>query len=164
MQPLDDVGYLFQHVAGVLYRQSDQTLQERLGIGLSQFRILGMLGWRPNIKQRQLASYLGQTEASISRQIKLLQEKGMVITEIDPSERRQHLATPTPKGLKITQAAREILAEHQAPLFSRFSEKQQQQFREMLTQMHEYCCAANRPGACDQPFDIETIYANQTIK
>jgi DNA-binding MarR family transcriptional regulator len=160
-QTPSSIGYLLQHVAGVLHRQSDQVLQERLGIGVSQFRILMMLEQNPNVEQRRLADNLGQTEASISRQVKLLHEKGMLVTRVNPQERRKHMTAPTLKGSKVTEAAREVLAQYHEPLFDQLTPKEQEQLHHALTLLHERTCAPGKPMACDRPFAIETIYDNQ---
>ncbi|HSD55790.1 MAG TPA: MarR family winged helix-turn-helix transcriptional regulator [Candidatus Saccharimonadales bacterium] len=157
----EGVGYLLQHVASTLARQSDQVLQERLGIGMSQFRILSMLQEQPNTSQRQIADSLGQTEASISRQVKLLQERGMLQLQVDPTEKRKHVTHPTAKGLKITVAAREVLNTYTAPMLDVLSDKELPQFQRMLTLLHEYTCAPGRPMACDRPFTIESVYDSQ---
>lgn len=150
---INTIGYLLQHVSAVLHRQSDQMLQERLGIGMSQFKILMMLQRQPNVKQRVLAHALGQTEASISRQVKLLHEKGMLALRVDPDERRKHIAVLTPKGTTLAEAARQCLAEYHAPMFEELGEKQRKQLQEILAKLHEYACAPGRPGCCDHPFD-----------
>ena len=109
MEPVGSIPYLLQHAATMMIRQSDQILQERLGIGMSQLRILMMLADSPGIRQRKLAENLGQTEASVSRQIKLLQEKRMLSVRVNPDSRREHLTEPTKKGATITQAALAVL-------------------------------------------------------
>src|SRR3954469_21502069 len=90
------IGYLLQHVAQTVGQQSNQALQEQLGVGMAQFRILVLLQEQPQLRQRQLAGHLGQTEASISRQIKLLTEKGLLVVQINPKNKREHLTTLTP--------------------------------------------------------------------
>jgi len=154
MDPVIAVGYLLQHTATMIMRQSDQVLQERLGIGMSQLRILMMLERSPGIQQRKLADCLGQTEASISRQIKLLQEKGMLAVRINPKSRREHLAVPTPKGLKMTQAALEALVQHNKPMVEQLSEKQRERLQAMLQIFHDYICAPGKPFACDHPYKL----------
>lgn len=151
MEPADTAGYLLQHVANVLHRQSDQALQEQLGIGLAQLKILTILLDQPRLEQRALADSLGQTEASVSRQIKLLAEKGMVISKIDPTERRRHLAAPTTKGIKITQAAKEVLRQFHAPIFAALSDKQKAQLQELLSMLHKQSCASGKSMACAHP-------------
>ncbi|HXR49712.1 MAG TPA: MarR family winged helix-turn-helix transcriptional regulator, partial [Verrucomicrobiae bacterium] len=67
MGPTNNLSYLIQHLAAVMGKQSDQLLQEQLGIGYSQYKILMVLEWNPRVQQRTIAESLGQTEASISR-------------------------------------------------------------------------------------------------
>ncbi len=148
MYPQADTGYLLYHVANALYGQSDQALQEQLGIGLSQLRILSLLAWQTNLTQKELSDLLGQTEASISRQVALLETKQLLQTKTDPDERRRHLVAPTAKGLKVTQAAREALTACHKPIFGSLSEKQQHQFAEILEALHAHICAVGRPRAC----------------
>jgi DNA-binding MarR family transcriptional regulator len=156
-----EAAYLLQHVAAIMHRQSDQVLQEQLGIGISQFRILQLLERNPNVEQRRIADSLGQTEASISRQVKILLEKGMLATHIDPTERRRHITAPTAKGIKITLAAREVLGQYHDPLLAILSHKERDQLAHTLTLLHEAACAPGKVMACDRAFAIETIYDNQ---
>ncbi|HSX00403.1 MAG TPA: MarR family winged helix-turn-helix transcriptional regulator [Patescibacteria group bacterium] len=154
MGPVMTAGYLLTHTATILLRQSDQVLQERLGIGMSQFKILMMLEHSPNVQQRKLAECLGQTEASISRQIKLLCEKGLLAIRINPKSRREHITVTTAKGTKLTDAANEVLEQYTALMFDLVSDKQRQQLQETLGVFHNYICSSGKPFACDHPFDV----------
>lgn len=153
MGPIITLGYLLTHTATILLRQSDQVLQERLGIGISQYRILMMLQRNPNVQQRKLAESLGQTEASISRQIKLLCEKSLLTIRVNPKSRREHITVPTAKGIKLTDAATEVLEKYHEPMLNLISEKQRQQLREALETFHGYICANGKPFACDRPME-----------
>jgi DNA-binding MarR family transcriptional regulator len=146
--------YLLQHVADMLHRQLDQALQERLGIGVAQFRLLLMLQASPYIRQRQLAEYLGQTEASISRQIKLLQQRGMITVRINPNSKREHLTVPTSKGVKLTEAAQEVIAQYTSPMFAGSNDKQQKQALEALVRFHTFTCSPGKLTACNHPFNV----------
>ena len=152
MDPVISIGYLLQHTATILMRQSDQVLQERLGIGMSQLKILMMLDHAPNAQQRKLAECLGQTEASISRQIKLMQEKGVLTVRVNPKSRREHLTVPTAKGLKMTEAALEVLSQYHTPMMELINDKQRDQLKATLKIFHDYICTPGRPFVCDHPF------------
>ncbi len=154
MHPTGNIGYLLQHLSSVLAKQSDQTLQERLGVGLSQFKILMILQWHPNIRQRQIAEALGQTEASISRQIKLMHTRGWLQTTISPVNRREHITSPTAKGIRLAQKALDLLNDHHAPTFGQLSEKQTSVLLESLTLMHNHVCQSGKVGACDHPMGL----------
>lgn len=146
MQPTNNIGFLLNHTAFMLSRQSDLVLQERLDIGFSQFKILMTLKWNPSVKQKQIADRLGQTEASISRQIKLLHDKGLLNTRIAPENKRVHITTLTAKGERLTEKSMEILNKFHAPTFARLSEKEQQNLTDILNKMHDAVCVDRRGG------------------
>jgi DNA-binding MarR family transcriptional regulator len=154
MQPTNNIGYLLQHLAFTMARQNDQILQERLGIGFSQFKILMVLEKNPYIQQSDIADALGQTEASISRQIKLMHDRGLLQSTVSPENRRRHITTPTAKGSRLNEEAMKILNGFHAPMFERLTDKQRQQLLEILSQMHTVICQAGKPGACDKPFNV----------
>jgi len=154
MSPENAIGYLLQHVSSVLARQSDQILQEQLGIGMSQFKLLMILQHSPHIRQRQLADHLGQTEASISRQIKILHDKGLLTTRVNPENKRERVTMPTPKGIRMTEAARDRLARYNEPMLETLTDKQRKQLAETLGQLHAWSCSPGKLIACDHPFKI----------
>ncbi len=146
MKPTNNIGYLLNHLAFMLSRQSDQVLQEQLGIGFSQFKIMMVLRWNPSIQQKQIADRLGQTEASISRQIKLLFDQNLLTTRISPKNKREHITTLTTKGEKLTEKSMQILNNYHAPTFARLSPKQQQTLVEILNLMHDAVCVDKQSG------------------
>lgn len=140
MSPTNDIGYLLNHLAFVLGRQSDQLLQRQLDIGFSQFKILMVLKAKPSIQQKQIADKLGQTEASVSRQIKWMVKDGLLNTRINTDNKREHITSLTPTGEKVTDRATQILNRYHAPTFARLSSSQQQQLVETLNIMHDAVC------------------------
>jgi DNA-binding MarR family transcriptional regulator len=147
MHSANDLGYLFQHLASLLAKQSDQVLQEQLGIGYSQFKLLRELQDQPQMKQRDIASHLSQTEASISRQVKLMIAQGLLHVTRNQRNRREHLTQVTAKGMKLNQAAHEVLAKYHQPTFSALSDKQHAQLHEILGAVHAKVCNLDRPNA-----------------
>jgi DNA-binding MarR family transcriptional regulator len=154
MSPEQAIGYLLQHVSSVLARQSDQILQEQLGIGMSQFKLLMILQQSPHIRQRKLANHLGQTEASISRQIKILHDKGLLTTQINPESKRERMTIPMAKGLRITEAAQDIMLRYGEPMLALLSTKQRKQLADMLGIVHSWTCQPGKLISCDHPFKI----------
>jgi len=144
-----NTGSLLTHLAFVLGRQSDQALQEQLGIGMSQYKILTMIAENPSVQQRDIASSFGQTEASISRQIKLLRKKELVTVRINPKNRRQHLSVLTIKGKHLTEAALAIFNRLYSEALSPLAAKQRDQLTEALAQLHHHTCEPGKTAACD---------------
>lgn len=141
MESANDLGYLFQHVASQLAKRSDQELQEVLGIGYSQLKLLLALQSKPYLKQRDIAADLGQTEASISRQVKLMIKQGILEVTINPRNRREHLTAVTPKGVRLTQAALETLQKYHEPIFAALGSKQRNQLHEIFQDLHAQVCS-----------------------
>jgi len=147
-----DLMQLLDHVAATVAKQSDQVLQEQLGIGLSQFKILQVLQAEPRTPQREIARSLGQTEASISRQVKLMLEQGLIHIFRGPDDHRQHLTVVTHKGERLAMAALIALARYHRPTVSALTEKQQEQLVAALETLHrQLCVESHATPAADQP-------------
>lgn len=134
----NDIGSLLHKVSKLLDKTSDQVLLERLGIGLSQFRIMLFLLGSDGVEQRQIAGNLSQTEPSVSRQVKVLCEKGLVVVRRSPANRRLRLIFLTQKGAKMAEKAVNILNEYHAPMFELLSQRQQEQLVSTLSTMQKY--------------------------
>lgn len=154
MGPTNNLSYLVSHLAAVMNKQSEQVLQEQLGIGLSQYKILLVLEWNPRVQQKTIAESLGQTEASISRQIKLLTAKGFLISKPDPENRRRHITTPSPMGMQITEAAVAVLRRNFGPDFAAMGDDQLMQLIANLQRLHRIVCKPGKVGACDHQLGV----------
>jgi len=154
MGPTNNLSYLIEHLSAVMGKQADQVLQEQLGIGLSQFKILMVVEWSPRVQQKVIADSLGQTEASISRQVKILIQKGLVVSKTDPNNRRRHIIASTPLGMQITEAATAILRRNFGPEYASLGEDQLMQLIAGLQNLHRVVCRPGKLGACDHPLGL----------
>ncbi len=136
----NEIGALLQHTASLLAKQTDQVLQEQLGIGFSQFKILQTLQTSPKVRQQQIAFNLGQTEASISRQVKLMTQQGLLESRRNPNNLREHITVASAKGERVIEAALHVLAKYHAPSFNHLSDKQQEQLASTLQVLHDAVC------------------------
>lgn len=134
----DNIGYLIQKIATLLARQNDNILQQNLGIGFSQFKLLMILRWQPGIKQKNLAEQLGQTEASISRQVKLMYESGLLQSTPNPSNKREHITTLTVRGQRVGDDSIELLKDSYEPMLSQLSSTQKMELLNSLTAIGDY--------------------------
>jgi DNA-binding MarR family transcriptional regulator len=132
MQPANLISFRIQNLAALLYKSSDRLLQEKFKIGMSQFKILGAVQDNQRLLQRQIASTLNQTEASISRQVKLLHSKQLLVTRLNPKDRRQHITTLTPAGQRLIINALEILETFQAQFIAGLPKNQQTELLNIL--------------------------------
>jgi DNA-binding MarR family transcriptional regulator len=140
MKNNQNIDYLLQHLTSLLARNYDQILDEQLGVGYAQYKILKIIYATPNVKQRYIASMLGQTEASISRQIKLLINLNFLKMTPDRLNRRVHLITLTPRGEKIIEAANEAIERFNGPIFDQLQLKQKKQLFSLLETIDRQIC------------------------
>ena len=61
-----------------LDRISTFVLKKKMGFGVSQFRILYVLAYKPHITQKNIADFWDVTEASVSRQMSILEKRGFI--------------------------------------------------------------------------------------
>jgi len=127
--------YYIQHLAVLTHRQSDQVLQDQLGIGMSQYRILKVLQTNPSVQQKQIALLLGQTEASISRQVKLMQERSLLSAQVNPANKREHVTMLQPKGQQVLESGAQILSQYHRPSLGVLSPDEQTVLLKMLSKL-----------------------------
>jgi DNA-binding MarR family transcriptional regulator len=139
----NSIGYMIHHLAFSLDSASDQILREKFAIGLAQLRILLVLEAQDGITQKKIAEELSQTEASVSRQIKILAQKGLIEIEGNFDNRRERLIYQTHEGHVLAQKSIQVLNEYHGPIFDSLSEKEQQQLAATLQKLSEGLEKAN---------------------
>ena len=135
---LANIDTLIQKIAIMLARQNDKILLYNLGIGYSQYKILNVLQASTGIKQKQIAIQLGQTEASISRQIKIMYGDGLLQATPQPEDHRVHLATLTTRGKRICDDAQSILKNESEKLLNQFSDQEQDTLIKILKRIQDF--------------------------
>lgn len=148
MNTQNNLGYTIHHLGSAMDRQTDILLQDKFNIGFSQFKILLALKQENGIQQQKIAHFLGQTEASISRQIKLLVNMGLVSSRKNPENKRQAVTSLTAKGSHLMTQAVTALEAHYSPVFSHLSPAQIEAFSKVIDTLHNRVCATGMPGTC----------------
>lgn len=131
----DNLGLLLHSVSSTIDEQANALLLERLDIGLAQYKVLAVLA-SGALPQRSIAASLGQTEASISRQINIMTDVNMVSRKISPHDRRQHVISLNAKGSKKLTQASQVLNNHFSRIFGGLSYNEQESLHKILQKMH----------------------------
>jgi DNA-binding MarR family transcriptional regulator len=132
----DHPGLLLHKIGAMMEHVSDKVLFEEFGIGFSQFKILYALEHHEEIQQKEIASFLGQTEASISRQIKLLSASKLVSVKKGDDDKKKHLISLTSRGRQIAFDAFSALNAHYTPVLSVLSAHEQADLAKKLSKVH----------------------------
>jgi DNA-binding MarR family transcriptional regulator len=137
MNPKNNLGYLLHKIGAMLEKQSDEVLFEEFGLGYSQFKLLMVLQSSNGIQQKDIAGHLGQTEASISRQIGLLKLAGFVSVAKTDEDRKKNIIGLTLKGSQVAEEAMNTLQARYAPLFGTLSSAEQASLASTLGKLYD---------------------------
>lgn len=137
MELKDNPGFLLHKIGAMMERSSDLILESEFGIGYSQFKILFTLEHHPAIHQKEIAHFLGQTEASISRQIKLLRADGLITVAKAREDKKKHVITASTKGKRIASEAFVLLNARYQPILADLTATEQQKLASSLSSVHD---------------------------
>ena len=115
----------------------------QLGIGYSQYKLLVQFKGDRIIRQNIIADNLGQTEASITRQIKILSLKGLITRDIDLQNKKVKVVILTLLGSRIQQAARDIIIKQNNDFLVDIEAEDQTKLLFNLNKLHHQLCLAN---------------------
>ena len=133
MSDLSEIATNIHRLSTVLGRVADRTLQDSYGYGMSQFKILWMLHKHgEGVLQTDIAGWLNQTEAAVSRQIRLLHDQGLVTVDVDPENRRNHIIALNETGAVFAEKAMKVLLKEYEPFFTELSEAEMQALNQLL--------------------------------
>jgi len=122
-------------LAFLLEKRADESLRSELGIGFAQYKVLEAINQNMLARQNMVAAMLDQTEASISRQIKILQKKGLIlVSEVMGNKRAKELSL-TVIGDEMVRHAEELLDVTQAQVIGGLSYQEQRLFQELFERM-----------------------------
>lgn len=118
-----------------LQQSADELLQSKNGVGLSQTRIMAALDKSIPRSQRFVAVGLGQTEANVSRQLKVMKKQGLVNITKNKKDHRQRDVSLSPKGYRTYQKAEQVLAHHEKSLLSTMSRSHARDFQDQAANL-----------------------------
>lgn len=122
-------------LAFLLEKRADEALKEQLDIGFAQYKVIEAINQKTLAKQNEVARMLDQTEASISRQIRILQAKGMIkVTDVMGNRRARELSL-THVGEENVSQAQDIIELTHADIFGTLSQQEQQMLEPMFDKM-----------------------------
>ncbi|OGL24918.1 hypothetical protein A2884_02200 [Candidatus Saccharibacteria bacterium RIFCSPHIGHO2_01_FULL_48_12] len=116
------------HLTFILQQVSDELLLKEVGIGLSQARIMSVLHPSVAKSQKLVATALSQTEANVSRQLRVMKKDGLVHVAKNKKDGRQKDVTLTVKGIKKYDQAKDILKDQQSRLLKLLSNSEVEAF------------------------------------
>jgi DNA-binding MarR family transcriptional regulator len=122
-------------LAFLLEKIADESLKTQLDIGFAQYKVLEAINQNMLARQNMVAEMLDQTEASISRQIKILQKKGLITVVTVMGNKRAKELSLTRVGEEIVHNAEDIIDVSQAQVMGGLSYQEQHLLQELFERM-----------------------------
>lgn len=140
----DAIAYKIHKAAFVMDKVADSALQQRLNLTLSQFLILMTVNQNPNITQIQVADFLEQTQAAVSRQIDILKNKKLIEITKNEENRRENLLFPTSFGRKVFIQANDLLHKTFDDLYNVMNDREKNQLEKSLDKLLFTVCGKRK--------------------
>jgi DNA-binding MarR family transcriptional regulator len=92
------VPYFFTYISNRLSRGASETYREFFGIGITEWRVMGVLASVPDTTANQITNEIGLDKAAVSRALSELERQGLAVTQPDPSDNRSRSVRLTKEG------------------------------------------------------------------
>jgi DNA-binding MarR family transcriptional regulator len=134
----NSIDILLGHINSLLTSKYDLALSNMLGITYSQYKILEQFTSNSVVRQKTIAKSLNQTEASISRQLSIMNASGLITKTYDPGNRKSIIITLTKKGKTIKINSKDIISRENFNLISKINKKEQKILVKNLQDIHDH--------------------------
>ena len=105
---------------------------EELNINASQLHNLFEVKHASKINQDEIARRCNVDKGSVARTLKKLEDKGLILKEIDENNRRQNKISLTEKGEEVIEESLKILDEWEDEIFGEIGSERQEILQEFL--------------------------------
>ena len=121
---------LFRTAGSARRRREEKAPRRRKGFG----QYLDLLHGE-KLTQKEIAERLSVRPQSVSETVRILEERGLVVKEKCPEDRRAHRISITPAGERHREEARRDREENAAHFFARLQEEEKETLRRLLEKL-----------------------------
>lgn len=146
------ISYLIGAISNILSIGGSRFYRQHFGIGLSEWRLMWVLGIEPVMTARRASQIMGLDKAAVSRAIAGLERRGLLRSASDPADNRQRFIRLSPAGADLYRKMIVVSRERQRRLLAPFSSEDQRNLANLLRRLHAHV-------ASEEEFDPETTIA-----
>ncbi len=114
------IGFFFGIVSSRYVTFFDSFFTD-LNLNHNKFWILLTLCYKPNISQEQISSILNINKATVTREVKYLEKKELIIRKTDANDKRRNIVSLSEKGFKMFEIFKEVDYESELELLNSLS-------------------------------------------
>jgi DNA-binding MarR family transcriptional regulator len=134
-------GFLLARL-GVGFKTKAMAAAEEAGFELYDYSVLAILAEGARETQGTIAGVLGVDPSRLVALLDSLEERGLILRQRDPHDRRRHVVSITPAGKRELGKIRTLIRTIQDEYFSTLSDDEQKTFHKLLIRL----AVANDPG------------------
>lgn len=127
-------GQLIQRIARMSNRWLEPRLQ-KMDLAVAQVPVFGALKQRGPMSQRELAALLHVEQPTMAQLLNRMERDGLIVRKPDPKDGRRSLISMTPRALKRSEAARNILMEGRQISLQGFTKAEVETLQQLLQRM-----------------------------
>jgi DNA-binding MarR family transcriptional regulator len=146
------ISYLLGAISNILSTGGSRFYRRHFGIGLSEWRLMWVLGIEPEITARRASQIMGLDKAAVSRAVAGLERRGLLHATPDPADNRQRRIALSPAGSDLYHQMIVVSRERQRRLLAPLSDEEQRALAALLRRLHAHL------GSC-RAFDPEAMSA-----
>jgi DNA-binding MarR family transcriptional regulator len=120
---------------------------DKAGYGPHQYSVLAMLDEQPRKVQASIADALGVDPSQLVGILDALAERGLIVRERDPDDRRRHVVSLTTKGRNQMARLRKMIDQLEDDWFTPLRPAERKTFHETLLRLASY----HEPAYVDPP-------------
>ena len=137
------IGYLLGAISNILSTGGSRFYRQHFGIGLSEWRLMWVLGIEPAITAHRASQIMGLDKAAVSRAVAGLEHRGLLHATLDPADNRQRLIALSPAGNDLYRRIIVVAGERQRRLLAPLSDEEQHVLAALLRRLHAHVASVD---------------------
>lgn len=108
---------------------------ERFGIGITEWRVLAVLGRYPELSANGVAERTAMDKVAVSRAVARLLKTGLIEREVHGSDRRRSVLRLSAAGYRVYDQVAPMALDYERELLASFSEEERATLDRLLTRL-----------------------------
>src|SRR5258708_4752285 len=124
-------------IANKLSNSATALYQRNFGVNVTEWRIMSLLAIEPGIPAARICNVIGFDKGPVSRNLSVLQKRGLVVIRTAPDDGRTHAISLTARGRAVHDKVIAAALERERRLLSCLKKEEREILIDMLRRLHE---------------------------
>ena len=124
-------------IANKLSNSATVFYQRNFGVNVTEWRIMSLLAIEPGIPASRICSVIGFDKGPVSRNLAMLQKRGLVVIRTSPDDGRTHAIALTARGRAVHDKVIVAALERERRLLSCLKKDEREVLVDLLRRLHE---------------------------